>query len=71
MSPRAGSGEPGCADGAGATAKFAKPEGVAVDSSGCVFVADARGVCVLSRAQLEPLRVSLAQRGLGGAQPLL
>jgi len=40
VSTLAGSGTAGFADGAGATAKFKYPEGVAVDSAGTVYVAD-------------------------------
>ncbi|MFQ5657792.1 MAG: DUF6531 domain-containing protein, partial [Candidatus Methylomirabilales bacterium] len=36
----AGSGTPGLADGTGTTAQFDSPQGVAVDSSGAVYVAD-------------------------------
>jgi len=40
VSTLAGSGTAGFADGAGATAKFNYPKGVAVDSTGTVYVAD-------------------------------
>lgn len=36
----AGSGEMGCADGAGTAATFASPRGIAVDGAGNVYVAD-------------------------------
>ncbi|VDB00905.1 hypothetical protein S1OALGB6SA_1995 [Olavius algarvensis spirochete endosymbiont] len=36
----AGSGTAGFADGTGTTARFNRPRGVAVDSSGNVYVAD-------------------------------
>jgi len=40
VSTLAGSGVQGFADGAGATAKFSNPHGVAVDAAGVVYVAD-------------------------------
>lgn len=42
----AGSGERGFADGAGEKASFAHPCGLAVDSDGCVFVADCGNHCI-------------------------
>ncbi|MEI6674535.1 MAG: MBG domain-containing protein [Verrucomicrobiota bacterium] len=42
----AGSGENGYADGTGTAAQFASPQGVAVDSSGNVYVADAGNRCI-------------------------
>ena len=40
VSTLAGSGTPGFADGAGASAMFNNPSGIAVDASGAVYVAD-------------------------------
>ena len=42
----AGSGERGFADGVGEKASFAHPCGLAVDSDGCVFVADCGNHCI-------------------------
>lgn len=46
LSVIAGSGATGRVDGAGATARFSEPRGLAVDKAGAVYVADAGNHCI-------------------------
>ena len=59
-------GQPGGADGTGAAARFDNPDGVAVDSAGHVYVADANNSSI--RKVSTP--TVLAQSGLTGASPV-
>jgi RHS repeat-associated protein len=63
----AGTGRDGLADGAAATARFARPEGIAVSSDGRVYIADTANdrIRVLDHGMVSTLAVAPFQRPRG------